>query len=104
VLGFFQDRILWTIFPDWLQTMILLISASWVARITGVSHQHQTQSCELLFEVNIPKTLSYWLLVDSSLKWIGRLVYCDGYYIINYSYYFVVLGIKSRTCACQVTI
>jgi hypothetical protein len=29
---------LWTICPSWLQTVILLISASWVARITGVSH------------------------------------------------------------------
>jgi hypothetical protein len=25
--------------PGWLQTVILLISASWVAKITGVSHQ-----------------------------------------------------------------
>jgi hypothetical protein len=28
------------IYLGWLQTAILLISASWVARITGVSHQH----------------------------------------------------------------
>jgi hypothetical protein len=34
-----QDRILWTICPGWLPNVILLISASWVARITGVSHQ-----------------------------------------------------------------
>jgi hypothetical protein len=38
--GFFRDRVSWTICPGWLQTSILLISASWVARITGVSHQH----------------------------------------------------------------
>jgi hypothetical protein len=38
--GFFQDKISWTIFSGWLWTMILLISASWVARITGVSHWH----------------------------------------------------------------
>jgi hypothetical protein len=25
----------------WLQTTILLTSASWIARITNVSHQHQ---------------------------------------------------------------
>jgi hypothetical protein len=36
--GFLQDRVLRTISPGWLQTMILLISASWVARITGMSH------------------------------------------------------------------
>jgi hypothetical protein len=36
---FFWDKVLWTICPGCLQTVILLISASWVARITGVSHQ-----------------------------------------------------------------
>jgi hypothetical protein len=29
--GFFQDRISWTISPGWLQTMTVLIFASWVA-------------------------------------------------------------------------
>jgi hypothetical protein len=39
--GYFWDRVLWTICPGKIvQTVILLISASWVARITGVSHQH----------------------------------------------------------------
>jgi hypothetical protein len=38
--GFFRDRVSWTIFPSWLQTLILLISASWVVWITGVSHCH----------------------------------------------------------------
>jgi hypothetical protein len=38
-LGIFRERVFWTICLGWLQTMILLISASWVARITGgVSH------------------------------------------------------------------
>jgi hypothetical protein len=36
--GYFWDWILLTIFPGWLQTMIPQISASWIARITGVSH------------------------------------------------------------------
>jgi hypothetical protein len=40
VMGLFRDRISRTICPGWLRTTILLISASWVARITGVSHQH----------------------------------------------------------------
>jgi hypothetical protein len=35
----FLDRISKAIYPGWLQTMILLISAFWVARIIGVSHQ-----------------------------------------------------------------
>jgi hypothetical protein len=35
---YFQDRVSWTICPSCLWTVVLLISASWVARITGVSH------------------------------------------------------------------
>jgi hypothetical protein len=37
--GVFWDRVLQTICLGWPWTTILLISASWVARITGVSHQ-----------------------------------------------------------------
>jgi hypothetical protein len=37
---FFWDRVSWTICPGWLRIAILLISASWIARIIGVSHQH----------------------------------------------------------------
>jgi hypothetical protein len=36
--GFFQDRILRATCLDWLQITILLISVSWVARITGMRH------------------------------------------------------------------
>jgi hypothetical protein len=38
VMGFFGIRSHELFCPGWLQTAILLISASWVARITGVSH------------------------------------------------------------------
>jgi hypothetical protein len=37
---YFQDRVSQTVCPAWLRTAILLISASQVARTTGVSHQH----------------------------------------------------------------
>jgi hypothetical protein len=37
---YFWDRFSWTICSSWHQTMILLISASWVAMSTGKSHQH----------------------------------------------------------------
>jgi hypothetical protein len=37
---FFWDRVSCTICPGWLWTTVLLISASWVARITGMSHRH----------------------------------------------------------------
>jgi hypothetical protein len=39
VLGIFKI-VSQTICLGWLWTVILLLSASWVARITGVSHQH----------------------------------------------------------------
>jgi hypothetical protein len=35
----FQNIVSWTIFPGWFWTVILLISASWIVRITGMSHQ-----------------------------------------------------------------
>jgi hypothetical protein len=38
--GFFQDKVSLSICPGWLWTVILLISASWVATITGMSHRH----------------------------------------------------------------
>jgi hypothetical protein len=37
-VGCVQDRVLWTICLGWLWTVTLLISTSWVARFTGVSH------------------------------------------------------------------
>jgi hypothetical protein len=36
----FRDRVSQTLCPGWLRTTILLISASWVATITGVSYWH----------------------------------------------------------------
>jgi hypothetical protein len=47
VMGFFWNRVSWTFFVQgWLQTVILLISASWIARITGVSPARSTYSSE----------------------------------------------------------
>jgi hypothetical protein len=37
--GFFENRVLGTICPGWLWTLILQIYASWVVRITGASHR-----------------------------------------------------------------
>jgi hypothetical protein len=39
VMCFFWDRVSWSICQGWLQTETLLISASWVARLIGVSHR-----------------------------------------------------------------
>jgi hypothetical protein len=38
VLGIFEKRVLQTVCLSWSRTEIFLISAPWVARITGVSH------------------------------------------------------------------
>jgi hypothetical protein len=43
-----SSRVSWTIWLGWLWTVILLISASRVARITGVSHRCLAVTCMLL--------------------------------------------------------
>jgi hypothetical protein len=47
--GFFQDRVFQSICLDYFQIMILLISASWVARIIGMSHWCPTVCFVLMF-------------------------------------------------------
>jgi hypothetical protein len=42
VMGFYH-RVSRTICPGWVQATVFLISASWVARITAVSHWHPSQ-------------------------------------------------------------
>jgi hypothetical protein len=65
---YFQDRVSCTICPGWFQTVILLISASWVARIIGVSHQRQPPAvfclfvCSVLFWNRDSLNYSYWPL------------------------------------------
>jgi hypothetical protein len=58
---YFWDRVLWTICLGCLRTMIFLISASWIARIPGVSHQAPSSyyyyfflASPSLFMTNIP--------------------------------------------------
>jgi hypothetical protein len=45
----FWDRVSWTICSVWLLTAILLISASWASRVSGVSHQHPAYYTVLYF-------------------------------------------------------
>jgi hypothetical protein len=49
---YFRDWVSWTIWPCWPQTEILLISASWLVRITGMSHWHLTTGGILLVKSN----------------------------------------------------
>jgi hypothetical protein len=62
-----QDRVSWTICLGWLRTVILLISAPWVATITGRSHQ-----CPAKFKLFLRPLKSYaigpcWQLPSPSL-------------------------------------
>jgi hypothetical protein len=42
--GYFGDGVWWTICPDWPHMAILSVSASQIARITDMSHQHPAWS------------------------------------------------------------
>jgi hypothetical protein len=46
-VGYFQDRVSWTISLGWLETVTLLISVSQVGSIIGVSHQRQADKSTL---------------------------------------------------------
>jgi hypothetical protein len=67
--GFFEIGSHELFAQGWLRTMILLISASWVARITGVSYWHPVISSllthwNLLSKLIIPKTRKSRLLLE----------------------------------------
>jgi hypothetical protein len=64
---FFWDRVLWTICPGWLQTAILLISASWVTRITGMRCWCLVLTDFLSYSVHAI-LLSYWKEIFCSYR------------------------------------
>jgi hypothetical protein len=82
VMGFFWDRVSQTVWPGWLQTAILLISASWVERIIGVSHQRLPGWKFLMRdEMGTWKTRSE---MERSQRWSILLVYLrNGKYIVR---------------------
>jgi hypothetical protein len=68
----FWARVLRTICPGGLQTTVLLISASWLARITGINHQHLVNWTFLSVvhpstETNFALPIDFWVV--SSLLW-----------------------------------
>jgi hypothetical protein len=73
--GYIWDRVSQTICPGWLWTTIFLISAYWVARITGVSHSCPTwaNSCR--------GYLAVWIaardgdLISHSSDWHSKVGY-----------------------------
>jgi hypothetical protein len=65
VKGFFEKGSHELFHRDWLSTSILLISDSWVARITGMSHRH-------------PAWLTLWKQDVFSLFFPGKIKFaCD---------------------------
>jgi hypothetical protein len=68
VLGFFK-RVSETICPGWFWTMMLLISASWIARITGMSHQclaRENGNLEIVWFCLSPRPRLTWNLLCST--------------------------------------
>jgi hypothetical protein len=57
-----EKRVLWAFFPDWAQTLILLISAFPVARITGVSHAGPAHC--LIWEMSVQVLSTVLLICD----------------------------------------
>jgi hypothetical protein len=68
--GVFQDRVSQTICLGWLWTTIPLISVSWVARITGLSHWTQLK-CDHFFMV---KTFKTFYLFEVYATWLLSIV------------------------------
>jgi hypothetical protein len=71
----FQDRVLRTSCPGWLWTAILLISASWVARIIDMSCQHPAGKVWLLKrQVPLKRSQVGWQN-GSSGRWSAQQVW-----------------------------
>jgi hypothetical protein len=71
---FFWDRVSWTICLGWLWTSILLISASWVARITDLSPAGlvilEMGSLELLAQIK-PQTMILFISASQEARITG---------------------------------
>jgi hypothetical protein len=63
--GSFRDRVLQIICLHWIWTMILLISVSWVARTTGMSHHCPTLKTE---DLSTDLSTFYWLHLFTVLE------------------------------------
>jgi hypothetical protein len=83
----FKDRVSWTICLGWLQTAILLISASWVAGITGMSCRHTAEILSIFMptslDCNTPLCDSHGCicepLVEPRVERWGSHKFCPGW-------------------------
>jgi hypothetical protein len=91
---FFQDKVLQTVFSDWLWTTVLLISASWVTRTTGMSHQCLAQSIYywVCFHAEFDSYIQYipWRFSFPLVLGI-TLFYCIKYII----WFLIIVGISA---------
>jgi hypothetical protein len=85
--GFFQDRGSWTICLGWLWTAVLLISASWVARIISVSYRLNLESTILYVTDKSLSTTGDWIAEETRfffspqfLIQLGRLLFLAGHF------------------------
>jgi hypothetical protein len=95
VLGIFQDRVLRTICPGWLQTAVFLISAFWVARITWLRsfNMNSTDKCIFLSHLLLWSNVRNHRLLLS--LWILKVL---GFFFIFYFWWH--WGLNSGPLAC----
>jgi hypothetical protein len=97
--GFFWDRVSRTICLGWLQTTILLIPASWVARITGMSYQHQAIVNSFVTRLHA----SYELRVETKKKkffFLNRLFPLESYLFPLYPQFLATINLFLSLSLC----
>jgi hypothetical protein len=93
VIDFFQARVSQTFCPGWLQ--ILLISASWVARITSMSHR-----CSDIFRdmLSLCSTgLPHTDYLPPSVSWVLKLQACTTMCSLTLDFCVTVLYLLSNS-------
>jgi hypothetical protein len=83
-LGYFGDRVSWTICLGWPQTVMILISASQVTRIIGISHQ-SLDNAQVLMEMNSSHqvNISYEKILMANFLGSAFNCVCTGIFIFN---------------------
>jgi hypothetical protein len=79
---FFGDRVSWTVCLGWLWTLTHLISASWVASITGVSHLRQ-DLCNVWIHIRQLDSQIYFSIQTVVLYVLNALVSHAGMFFLE---------------------
>jgi hypothetical protein len=91
-VGFFQDRVSWPICPCWLQTTILLISASCVGKITDVNHRHRVSAVLIVAIIY----LSFLTAICTLMIIFTVVVLLDSVYEYPISSWFLLTSISKK--------